>query len=320
MSGWRENVEGERLALTITPLGLAAIGVEAEIGAVAVVGPACTEHSDVPQGALIPAEKPSHSPVCDGRWIPSPRQDTKKAMVIALLRQAGGASIDDIVTLTGWLPHTARAALTGFAQGWMDDRVGSTARSATTYRIADKIDAGAALSRPVPKVANTAATDHPALAREIAALANLDLYGLRVKWRKLMRKPAPEHLNRSILMRVIAYRMQARVFGDLDAESVKALDRIARDHDRRRRAGVLRPKAVPQVPPVPPDRGHKPEPCSSANMRARCIASRLPAMASNGGANSIGPLSDIARRITGTSWSGPRFFGLRERSRKDTPS
>ncbi len=45
------------------------------------------------------------------------------------------------------------------------------------------------------------------LAAEIAALSQLDLYGLRVRRRKLMRKPAPEHLNRSILIRVIAYRM-----------------------------------------------------------------------------------------------------------------
>lgn len=118
------------------------------------------------------------------------------------------------------------------------------------------------MSAPLPSATDTAPSMAPAdvgtLAAEIAALASLDLYGLRVRWRKLMRKPAPEHLNRSILMRVIAYRMQARVFGDLDAESVRALEKIARDHDRRRKNGLHKPKEVPEVAPVPRDRGHRP--------------------------------------------------------------
>ena len=34
-------------------------------------------------------------------------------MVTRLLERAGGASLDEIVASTGWLPHTTRAALTG---------------------------------------------------------------------------------------------------------------------------------------------------------------------------------------------------------------
>lgn len=34
-------------------------------------------------------------------------------MVFALLRRSGGATLDDMVKATGWLPHTTRAALTG---------------------------------------------------------------------------------------------------------------------------------------------------------------------------------------------------------------
>ena len=83
------------------------------------------------------------------------------------------------------------------------------------------------------------------LAEEITALSGLDLYDLRVRWRKLMRKPAPEHLNRSLLIRFIAYRMQARAYGDLDAESIRALDRIAREHDRNRASGKHTATSVP---------------------------------------------------------------------------
>lgn len=38
---------------------------------------------------------------------------TKRAQLITLLERDEGASLDDIVAATGWLPHTTRAALTG---------------------------------------------------------------------------------------------------------------------------------------------------------------------------------------------------------------
>lgn len=41
-----------------------------------------------------------------------PRQ-TKSAAVLALLQRKEGATLDQLVEATGWLPHTARAALTG---------------------------------------------------------------------------------------------------------------------------------------------------------------------------------------------------------------
>ena len=43
---------------------------------------------------------------------PEPRA-TKTSLVIALLCREQGASIDELVTATGWLPHTTRAALSG---------------------------------------------------------------------------------------------------------------------------------------------------------------------------------------------------------------
>ncbi|MGE3744789.1 MAG: DUF3489 domain-containing protein [Sphingomonadaceae bacterium] len=38
---------------------------------------------------------------------------TKIATVLDLLQREGGATLDEIVDATGWLPHTTRAALTG---------------------------------------------------------------------------------------------------------------------------------------------------------------------------------------------------------------
>ena len=39
---------------------------------------------------------------------------------------------------------------------------------------------------------------------EIARLRDLDLKGLRVRWRNAFGKPAPEHLTRYLLFRIIA--------------------------------------------------------------------------------------------------------------------
>lgn len=40
-------------------------------------------------------------------------RETKIGKVIALLEREDGATLDEMVEATGWLPHTTRAALTG---------------------------------------------------------------------------------------------------------------------------------------------------------------------------------------------------------------
>lgn len=41
------------------------------------------------------------------------RKPNKTDTVLALLKREGGATLDQLVAATGWLPHSARAALTG---------------------------------------------------------------------------------------------------------------------------------------------------------------------------------------------------------------
>lgn len=42
-----------------------------------------------------------------------PRKGSKIAAVVNLLERKRGATLDELVFATGWLPHTTRAALTG---------------------------------------------------------------------------------------------------------------------------------------------------------------------------------------------------------------
>jgi len=152
------------------------------------------------------------------------------------------------------------------------------------------------------------------LREEIRALSALDLHGLRLRWRQLLRSRPPEHLSRGLLLRLLAYKIQARVLGDLDRETIRYLDRVAQEQARRRRREPgRRTKAPPPVPPVPVRRRLK-----EGTLLAREFGGTMHTVTvvSDGFAwegATYTSLSEIARLITGTRWSGPRFFGLRDR-------
>ena len=69
----------------------------------------------------------------------APRKGSKIASVIEMLRRAKGASIQEIMSTTGWLPHTTRAALTGLRKRGLKIERAKEARgkeTVTVYRIA----------------------------------------------------------------------------------------------------------------------------------------------------------------------------------------
>ena len=60
---------------------------------------------------------------------------SKRAQIIALMQRATGATLDDMVEATGWLPHTTRAALTGLRHKGFAITRGKNAKARTVYRI-----------------------------------------------------------------------------------------------------------------------------------------------------------------------------------------
>jgi hypothetical protein len=94
----------------VTPAGLAAIGVD--------------DSADKQLIIEVGAEAP-----------PSPAPRTSKiAGVLALLGRDEGATLTELITATGWLPHTTRAALTGLRKkGHVLAR--SKRDAATCYRL-----------------------------------------------------------------------------------------------------------------------------------------------------------------------------------------
>jgi Protein of unknown function (DUF3489) len=71
-----------------------------------------------------------------------PRAGTKIGIVIEMLERDVGATIDELVAATGWLPHTTRAVLTGLRKrGFEIDRRRAKDQSASAYLIAERNNA-----------------------------------------------------------------------------------------------------------------------------------------------------------------------------------
>jgi hypothetical protein len=68
--------------------------------------------------------------------VVSPRDGTKIALVVGLIQRSVGATLDELVASTGWLPHTTRAALTGLRRrGYAVSIDRSDRERGSTYRI-----------------------------------------------------------------------------------------------------------------------------------------------------------------------------------------
>jgi hypothetical protein len=77
-----------------------------------------------------------------------PREGSKLASVIALLRRSEGATIDVLTKATGWLPHTTRAAITGVRKRGYSVVLDRGAEGASVYRLSDPQESEAATSAP----------------------------------------------------------------------------------------------------------------------------------------------------------------------------
>jgi len=151
-------------------------------------------------------------------------------------------------------------------------------------------------------VINPAVSDREALANEIACLRGLSVGELRAKWHTAFRRRSPPHLPRHLLFHILAYRLQADRLGELDADSRRPLDRIgsgSSDETDRLTADLNRTRTElkPGTLLTREWDGHP--------QRVMLLADGF---AWNG--KTYPSLSKVAFAITGTRWSGPRFFGL----------
>ena len=123
---WRHDDQG-RYGLRITSAGLVAIGIEPEVEGTS------ERRSDSDEPA--PEHKARKGRAGDRDRSAAPRSGSKQALIIGLLSREKGATLADITTATGWLPHTARAALTGLRHKGYDLTSSKEVGGARTYWI-----------------------------------------------------------------------------------------------------------------------------------------------------------------------------------------
>jgi DUF2924 family protein len=159
---------------------------------------------------------------------------------------------------------------------------------------------------PGKRLIGSAATrsSKPSVNDEIAHLRDLDLAGLRRRWQTEFGRTAPQHLTGYLLFRILAYKLQADRFGDLDADTLKILERVGGISQSDRLANELtaldRRRSTPQAGAVL---------VREWDRRSHHVMVTPDGFAWNG--QTFESLSQVAFAITGTKWNGPRFFGLR---------
>jgi hypothetical protein len=145
------------------------------------------------------------------------------------------------------------------------------------------------------------------LATTLAALETQDVASLRGAWQRLYRASPPDHISRDLLARAVAHRLQEVALGGLRPAAKRKLTAwsgsLAAGADQQSPAATVRLK--PGATLIRTWRGttHDVQVCDDGfEHQGTRYAS----------------LSHIAQVITGSHWSGPRFFGLTQAPRPTT--
>lgn len=133
------------------------------------------------------------------------------------------------------------------------------------------------------------------LDQQLDRLATLSPVELRAEWRRVYRTPAPQFTT-DLLVRGIAWQIQAKAFGGLSRAAERILDQ---------RAGLAPGKRLLEPSRLKP----------GTRLVRRWQNITYDVLVVEDGflfkGQPFGSLSAIAEAITGTRWSGPRFFGLK---------
>ncbi len=138
----------------------------------------------------------------------------KVGVLLGLLRQEGGTTVEAMMAATGWQAHSVRGACPGRSRRSLGLEVAS-----------EKTDGGADLPHRRAR-----RHDRRRLSpKRSGRWRRLDLEGLRAEWRRRF-GPPPKLRSPELLRLALAWRIQAEALGGLDAPTRRRL----RDAGRRR--------------------------------------------------------------------------------------
>jgi hypothetical protein len=127
----------------------------------------------------------------------------------------------------------------------------------------------------------------------LARLSTLSSAELKAEWRRLTNTPLPR-ISPSLLRLALAWEIQARAYGGLSRETTRALDQLA----------AAKTKTSPVIAGMRFVR--------EWNGKAHVVTVGEDKVI-RWNDREYRSLSEVARAITGTRWSGPAFFGLKKK-------
>ncbi len=127
------------------------------------------------------------------------------------------------------------------------------------------------------------------------------------RWIAIYSRPPPKFIKRLFLERAIAWHIQAKVYGGLKPATRKYLLKVAEEDQKRRTAGI-KGRAAGDIGPPNQYPAVKPGMRLVRGYRGRSHVVEVLDKGFAYDGKVYGSLSSIAKAITGTSWSGPRFF------------
>jgi hypothetical protein len=142
--------------------------------------------------------------------------------------------------------------------------------------------------------------DPEGLARRLAGLSAMSSDELKDQWRRLYESPLPKRAERKFLIAAVAYRIQEQALGGLRPQTRRLLDRVAAEARAGRKV---------EAKPSPNRQG-------TVLLREWQGVTHQVEILERGARyqdKHYRSLSEVARIITGSHWSGPLFFGLRKR-------
>lgn len=128
---------------------------------------------------------------------------------------------------------------------------------------------------------------------QLAALETMSSVQLKDEWRRLTKSPVPR-ISPKMMRLALAWEIQARAFGDLSRETTRKLDQLA--------------AAKTKTSPVQPGMRLVRE----WNGKAHVVTIGEDKVI-RWNDREWRSLSEVAKAITGTHWSGPAFFGLKRK-------
>jgi hypothetical protein len=139
------------------------------------------------------------------------------------------------------------------------------------------------------------------VSERLKTLPEMGKVALSQLWEELFNKPVPERIRKELMVRILAYRIQEEAFGRLNPKIRRRLDQIAGALGKNQNTAIANMARS------------KPGTRLIRSWQGKTHTVTIEESGYQYQGRQYRSLSEIARHITGTQWSGPLFFGLKSR-------